>query len=281
MPAEQRPLVSVICISFNHERFVAEAIDSVLKQDYLYVELIVVDNGSNDSSQQIIEQKALQFGFKTMLHDQNLGHNKAFNLAFAQCKGTYVIDLSADDLLHPERISKQVSFFQKQNPLVGVIYHRALCIDEEGKALQEWQKGKPFYGQSGDLFGPLLMRTFIPTPTMMMKREVLEVLGGYDENLSFEDFDFWVRSSRSFHYAFQDECLSSWRQVASSHSRVQLSHGRSRMLQDVLQVLTWAKSQIQNPYEKRCFVKGCQYYFTQCLKNGDWDLAFRFLTYLV
>ncbi len=70
----------------------------------------------------------------------------------------------------------------------------------------------------GDVYRDMLTTYFIPGPTMMIRREVFAALGGYDESLSYEDFDFWVRSSRIYRYAFLNERLTSIRKLKSSMS---------------------------------------------------------------
>jgi hypothetical protein len=70
----------------------------------------------------------------------------------------------------------------------------------------------------GDVYSNLVSTYFIASPTMMVRREVLDRLGGYDENLSYEDFDFWVRSSRDYKYAFLNESLTQIRKVKQSMS---------------------------------------------------------------
>ena len=273
MPSKNNPLVSVICIGYRHGAFILKALESVHSQSYPNIEFIIVDNGSEDGSASIITNWAVDKEVITLMFHQNLGHCLAFNQALALAKGKYVVDLSGDDVLHKNRIERQVDFFETQSEEVGVIYHRAMRVDEAGKELTEWRKGGDFFGQSGDLFGPLLMRTFIATPTMMMRRSLLQQLNGYNEQLSFEDFDFWLRSSRICRYAFQNELLTFWRIHRASQSHAQLHSGKRRMLSDVAQVMNWAKSQLRNEAEEEAFRHGCAYYLRQAWLIRDSELV--------
>ena len=105
------PWVSVICTAYNHEDFIDEALQSVVSQDYPNVELIVIDNASTDAtagriSAFIAHHPTIQF----IQNRENLGLNRAFNQGLTRAGGRYVIDLSADDVLLPNRIRKQVCF---------------------------------------------------------------------------------------------------------------------------------------------------------------------------
>lgn len=212
------PLVSVICLSFNHKRFVKEAIHSVLHQSYSNIELIVVDDASTDGSKKVIEDLLKNTSVEFMSLDSNLGNTKAFNQGFSKAKGKYVIDLSGDDVLLPERVEKQVSFFERCEQKAGVIYSDAIYIDEHGTELAVHFSNRKLVPFSGDIYKKVISKYFISPPTMMMKREVLLELGGYDENLAYEDFDFWIRSSRNWEYQYQPEVLTKVRKANGSLS---------------------------------------------------------------
>src|SRR5690349_7222728 len=117
----ESPLVSVICLSYNHARFAEEAIQSVLSQTYSNVELIVVDDASNDNSVQIIEQQIRhRSDIKFLSLKKNLGHCKAFNQGYALAKGEYIIDLAADDVLLPNKIETGVKELEEAGDSYGV-----------------------------------------------------------------------------------------------------------------------------------------------------------------
>lgn len=211
--------MSVICLCYNQVRFVKEALDSVINQSYDAVELIVVDDASTDGSKEEIRdwlQNKSSIPFIDL--PDNLGSTKAFNQGLAQAKGKYIIDLAADDILLPNRIEKQVEFFESQFDEVGVIYSDATYINENSKALHNHFDNRQLIPFEGNVYERVVDTYFIPTPTMMIRKEVLDELNGYDENLAYEDFDFWVRSARNWKYAFQSEILTRVRKVLGSHS---------------------------------------------------------------
>ncbi len=225
------PWVSVICTAYNHQDFVEEAILSVLNQDYPNIELIVTDNASTDDTAGRIGALRDRFpAIQFIQNPHNVGLNRAFNQGLARAGGRYMIDLSADDVLLPDRIRKQVALFEELAGPYAVVFSNAAYIDVRGTRLRTHytvdnqgraQKVVP----SGNVFRNVLESYFICTPTMMMRRDVLLELGGYDEALAYEDFDFWVRSSRQYHYAYLDEVLTLKRNVPGSLSaRVLLPH---------------------------------------------------------
>lgn len=213
------PLVSVICLCYNQERFVKEAIESVWNQSYSNIELIIVDDCSTDGSKTTI--KSLISGRSAPFIDlkENAGNTTAFNLGLKISKGDYIIDLAADDVLHKSRIEKQVAFFQSCGEKVGVIYSDANIINEDGQIISTHYANKNLTPLSGNIYEKVICKYFISSPTMMVKRKVFEEIGGYDESLTYEDFDFWIRSSRIWEYAFQLEKLTSVRRHSDSLSK--------------------------------------------------------------
>ena len=213
-----QPLVSVICLCYNHERFVRESLESVLKQSYENIELIVVDDASTDGSVEVIRSVIGNRDVQFLSLKENVGNTKAFNRAFRQCSGKYIIDLAADDVFFPERISKQMGFFENCSDRVGVIYSDVAYIDEKGQSIENHFASGKYQAHVGDVYEHLIKEYFIPPPSMMIRRRVLDELNGYDESLAYEDFDFWIRSSRNWDYQFQPEVLTKVRKVSGSLS---------------------------------------------------------------
>lgn len=219
-----KPLVSVICLCYNHGAYVRQAVESVLVQSYPNVEIIVWDDGSSDNSPSVIRQLNAEYP-RLIIHlsESNEGNCRAFNRAFAETRGEYIIDFSADDLMHTERISRQVQKFSELDHTTGVVFTDATYIDESGAFIRhhfEHLIRRKLLNEipEGHVFRQLLSTYFIASPTMMMRRSVLDLLGGYDEQLSYEDFDLWVRSARVFKYSYLAERLTFIRKVRTSMS---------------------------------------------------------------
>jgi glycosyltransferase involved in cell wall biosynthesis len=216
---KENPLVTVIALCYNHERFVKEALQSVVNQTYRNIELIIVDDFSTDKSVEII-LKFIENNFtaKTNFNKSNLGNCSSFNQAFKIAKGKYIIDFSTDDVMLPERIEKQVSKFEECSEKTGVVYSNGIFINEKSRPLKGGQISNAEKMPEGDVYINFLKNTFLMPCTMMIRKSVLDEMGGYDESLAYEDLDFWVRSARTWEYAYIPEVLSYQRIVKGSHS---------------------------------------------------------------
>lgn len=218
------PTVTIVALCHNHTSFLREALDSILNQTYSPLEVWLVDDFSTDGSADFLREYAARNpAWHLLLLSENVGNCRAFNLAFHQSKGEFIIDFATDDVLLPERIARQVAIFQAAAPTVGMVFSNAELIGEKGQLLglhhrldnHGRQQPRP---ASGWVFAEVLRRYFISTPTMMMRRVCLEQLGGYDEALAYEDFDFWVRASREWQFTYLDEVTTRKRKHPRSMS---------------------------------------------------------------
>lgn len=229
------PLVTVICLCYNQARFVEESIQSILNQTYSNIQLIVVDNASTDNSVEIINQTIKdQNHIHFIRNETNLGNCKAFNIALNKAEGEYIIDLAADDILLSGRIEQGINTFQNNSDDYGVNFTDAEIIDEKGDHLRyHYQRNKSglldIEVPQGDLFKVLIKRYIICSPTIMVRSKVYKELSGYDETLAYEDFDFWIRSSRNWKYCFTNTVLVKKRNVKNSMSSKQYVKGSKQM----------------------------------------------------
>lgn len=296
MPA----LVSVICLCYNHEKFIEEALRSVLFQRYWPFEIIIVDDASQDKSWERIQkfiqeiegyQEAYQMGaaftlakdlrIECIQHTENKGNCASFNEAWKIAQGKYIIDFATDDVMLDTRLAQQVAHFESLPPEYGVIFSNALAIDEAGKALHyhfpmdAQGKSIPQVPQ-GDIYEAILKKYFIPTATMMIKNSVLQDLQGYDESLSYEDFDFWIRSARKYKYAYQDEVTTLRRLVKNSHAAQFYKRGNNPHLISTLKVCEKAWQLNQNEAENRALAQNIHYHQRQALYTDNFDLVGKF-----
>jgi glycosyltransferase involved in cell wall biosynthesis len=271
------PLVSVICLCFNQERFVRESIESVLNQSYPDIELIIVDDASTDSSAEIIHEIVRENpSVKFVPLKKNIGNCAAFNKGFGLSQGAYIIDLAADDILLRERIERGVEAFVKSGEPYGVNFSDAEWINETGAHLYNHSDRFPNDSvPQGDVYRELISRFFICSPTVMFKREVMELLGGYDETLMYEDFDFWIRSSRKFFYCYTPEVLVKKRKVARSLSTKQFSFF-SRHLLSTFRVCEKILSLNRNRDEQQALSKRIIYEFFLSARLFNFPVALKY-----
>lgn len=273
-----KPLVSIICLCYNHERFVREAIVSVLKQTYQPIEIIVVDDASTDNSVSVITTILSEFpNIQFLPLGENHGNCKAFNKGLAQAKGEFIVDLSTDDVLHPERVAQQVDYFSKYDSSYGVVFTDAVYIDESGNFMRrhfDYLIEKKLIRKipQGEVFADLLSTYFVASPTMMVRREVFDQLQGYDESLAYEDFDFWVRSSRHFKYIYLDKALTYIRKSARSLSTTWYVPGDTQLHSTYLVCLK-ALSLIRTESERCAFILRIRYEIRQSFLSENYNEA--------
>ena len=271
----KQPLVTVICLCHNQASYAAEAIQSVLMQDYPSIELIACDDASTDGSAAIIGELAEKHGFRNLLLTEQLGNCRAFNTALRLANGSYIIDLAADDLLLPGRLRVGVDALEAVGNNWGVHFCDAELIDAGGRSLgthfpRDREGRLAVEVPQGDIYREVLRRYFISPPTAMTRREVFDNLGGYDDTLAYEDFDFWVRSSRRYRYAFSDRVLVQRRVLPSSLSRRQLKF-RNPLTLSTAQVCEKALTLNRNSGENEALAERCRYELKWACLTENWQ----------
>jgi len=271
------PRVTVICLCHNQGRFVREAIQSVLGQTYSNIQLLVVDAASTDNSVKVISEcLAARPEIRFIALAENCGNCKAFNQALQQAEGEYIIDLAADDVLLPDRVRKGVMSLAQAGDPYGVNFCDADWISEEGGFKHRHSDRFPHNTiPEGDIYRDLIARFFICSPTMIFKRRVIESLGGYDESLSYEDFDFWIRSSRIFHYCYTPEVMVQKRIVEGSMSQKQFSI-RSPQLRSTFRVCEKIMALNKSVAEQKALARRLLYETRVCMQLMHFPLVLKY-----
>lgn len=270
------PLVSIICICYNHQQFVEKCINSVYTQTYNNFELIVCDDFSTDNSVEILNQLHQKFNFKLIINKSNIGNCKTFNKALAVANGKYVIDLAADDLILSNSLVKRIKHFENQNINTAFTYSDSIYIDENDQykfTFSELIKRNAF--PEGDIFKALFEGRFICPTTVIFKKSFLDQLGGYDDNLSYEDFDIWMRLARNFSVSFFNDVTFAKRVVAKSSSTKFYSTTNNVHLKSTLIICNKAlELALQN--EKSSVNKFVQYHFKLSYFTSNFEIAYKF-----
>ncbi len=218
------PLVSVLVASFNHERFVEQALDSVLGQSYRNLELIVVDDCSTDGSVDRIRRWIERTGQPTVLivNEENRGICAVLNQLFERSSGQFCVLLDTDDWMEPDRIRHHVNHFESIDPDVAVVFSDAAVCTEDGRpvgeSFLEQHLGDEPTPDGAAVFDRLLMGNFIPTSAVTLRRSAISDVGGYDESLFYDDYDMWLRLSHCFTFSYSEGILANYRVVSSSMS---------------------------------------------------------------
>jgi glycosyltransferase involved in cell wall biosynthesis len=209
------PIVSVVMAVYNTERFLAQAIDSILKQSFQDFELMIVDDGSTDRSLKIAQQYAAKDDRIQLITQPNQGIPKTRNVLLQAAKAELIAVMDSDDVAFPDRLKQQVEFLQRHPEIVCVGSFQD-WIDEAGRLL--FNHTEP---ESNDAIQPLLLggRTCISNPSAMMRRQALVQIGGYDESLpQVEDLDVFLKLGEIGQLANLPETLLQYRQHLRSIS---------------------------------------------------------------
>jgi glycosyltransferase involved in cell wall biosynthesis len=193
------PKISVIMPSYNHERFVVDAVKSVQRQTVSDWELIVVDDGSSDDSARLLNE-ICDPKVRVTLLDRNRGACFAMNAALDQAMGEYIAVLNSDDVAHPDRLAKQLAFIERY-PAALATFALPRFIDDDGNACTGGANDvfftAPHGGRAQWLRRFIDHANFLCHPTLFARRELYEKVGRYDNTLvQLPDFDMWVRTLR-------------------------------------------------------------------------------------
>jgi glycosyltransferase involved in cell wall biosynthesis len=271
------PLVSVICLSYNHEAYVVEALNSVINQTYPNVELLIADDCSTDNSVEMIQnwlENHPEVHF--LANEKNLGNTKTFNQLAKKAKGEFIIDLAADDILLPNCIENQIKTFQNSKyKNLGIVYGNLIEIDEKGNFISNYYTEED-HPESGNIYKMVIGRTTkICSVSSMIKKSVLEKLGYYDENLAYEDLDLWIRTSREYEFEYIPEILANKRVLShslSSHFLIEKNSRAKKLNTSTLQILIKAFQLNRTKDEHKALLERIRFEMYKFIKARNFNL---------
>jgi glycosyltransferase involved in cell wall biosynthesis len=219
------PTVSVVVTVYNGERFIGESLTAILSQTRPPEEVVVVDDGSTDDTPRELER----FGGDIRVISQvNGGHANALNRGFREARGDYCAKCDADDIWMPEKLRRQVS---------SLTAHREIDVAFGGARFFGLSEGPrapyPDAGllDRGDLLRSLYRANSICASSTLIRRDLYERLGPFDERLGAEDYDYWMRALRAGARFYHDpSLLVRFRQHESNVSADKLKMHRAELL---------------------------------------------------
>jgi glycosyltransferase involved in cell wall biosynthesis len=221
--------VSAILPAFNCSSFLAAAIDSALGQQGMDVEVVVVDDGSNDDTPAVM---ASYRGRIIALRQANRGPSAARNAGIAATRGEFVAFLDADDTWEPGKTLTQVAYLER-HPACGLVFCDVFRMSQAGRRLAPIVGAHAPQIPVGKCLPELFLGNRVLIPGVMVRRSVLDLVGVFDESLrSAEDYDLWLRIAEVAEIGFLPEPLASWREREGQASRQ-----RDAMLRGELLVL--------------------------------------------
>ena len=258
------PLVSVIIPSYNHAAYIEQTINSVLRQTYSPIELIVIDDGSRDDSPQLLRRLAAEHGFRLELQT-NQGLSRTLNTGIALATGKYICTVGSDDILMLDKTEKQV-LFMEANPHIAVCGGNQLLIDGTGQLINKRQYFSPHRELNfDDLF--LGRKALIAASSAMMRRDVLEREGGYDPSIPLEDMYMWFKlTSHGYTIAGLNDVLIYYRKH-ESNSYKNVGYMVESMLKTFALYADHAQyAQVVNNYLTSMFLRAAKYDRTLALR---------------
>lgn len=253
--------VSVIIPTFNRAWTLKKALDSVLAQDYEGIEVLVVDDGSTDNTQDLL---ALYQDRIRILTQPNQGVSASRNLGIRHSRGEFIAFLDSDDAWEPHKITCQIDFFDK-NPQAMICQTQEIWIRNGLRV----NPGKKHQKPSGMIFKPSLHLCLVSPSAVMMRKELLDLKGGFNQAFPVcEDYDLWLRISADYPVYLIDRPGT----IKFGGHRDQLSafHSQDKYRIASLVQLIQAKGLDKEQEKEAAAVlkKKCRIYGNGCLKRG-------------
>ena len=222
------PQVSVIVPVYNREKYVGEAISSILAQSFTNFELLLIDDGSVDNSMEIMRSYK-DPRVRLVRNEQNLGIPKTRNKGLQLARGDYIAILDSDNIALPDRLAKQVAFLDhyQDYALVG---SGATLMDEKGHFLK---KTKERFVSSGEVKSHLLFRCWLHHSSVMARKAVLQIYGYREQFVVCSDFDLFARLARKYKIGHLPEPLVRLRVHPGSITREQVQLTKDKDLEIV------------------------------------------------
>jgi len=216
------PLLTVGVINYNQGHFIHTCLDSIRDQTFRNFELFIIDDLSTDNSVSYIKDyittNSLECNF--IVNKTNQGICKNLNYLLQIARGKYLTFIAADDWGDRNRFETMVTALEKAPDDVCTIYSDALLVDEKGESMHDsyLKHFRPDLKQppQGDVFQDLLSFNFIPAMAAVTRTHAIQSVGGFDENLKFEDFDLWLKLANQYRFLYSDESKCYYRILPNS-----------------------------------------------------------------
>lgn len=239
MCARTQPLVTAVIPVYNHEKYVAASITSLIDQTYEHIELIVINDGSKDASdREILALKAAcekRFVRFTYLSRPNRGLSATLNQALVMASGEFFTVMASDDIAFPGKIAKLVDALQSSDHTYAAAFgdalfidgeNRPLCLDVAGKETSPTsQRGYSSYlafrtaGLEGfdyrseqfGSFASLLGENYLPAMSNLVRTDLIREVGGWTNGNVSEDWELWRKLSKDYRFVYVDEPVAYYR----------------------------------------------------------------------
>lgn len=198
-------MISVVLPTYNRAYVLQRAIESIQKQSYYNLEIIVVDDGSTDNTRQVV-RKIPDTRIRYIQSPKNAGVSHARNLGIVAAKGDYIAFQDSDDVWRKDKLEKQMKCMQEKD--YGMVYSAFEREFQDGSVVYYPPKDMLLEKKQGDILESLLEKNLVSTQTMLVKREVFQEVGLFNEGMSnLEDYELAVRIAKKYSIGIVDEPL--------------------------------------------------------------------------
>ena len=240
----KQPLISVIMPCYNGEKFIGEAIESVINQTYKNWELIIVDDDSTDKSEEIVKQYLLDNRIQYIQHKKNKGIPSARNTGIKKSNGEFIALLDDDDMWIPSKLAIQLEEFQKSKDVFGLVFGNIRVINSGGCIIHEAESLKINLENLSkeDVIRNLFLYNFISSITAMFKSECITEVGGFNEEITWggDDYDLWLRLANRFKFAYINKVLGIKRVHNDNYSQTErMIKGEIQLINSIVKKYTF------------------------------------------
>jgi glycosyltransferase involved in cell wall biosynthesis len=198
---DKTPIISVILPTFNRAYLIEKSIESVLKQTFTNFELLIIDDGSTDDTETVV-QNINDPRIKYIKCIENKGASRARNIGIKNAQGEYIAFQDSDDEWYPNKLEMHMEAFKTASPDVGVVYTGLYQLTNDRKVYYP----KDHSLAEGDMLSEILNKGGIWTVSLCIKKECFDVIGAFDETLKcFEDWELGIRLAKEFKFIYIDK----------------------------------------------------------------------------
>lgn len=261
MNSQSEKLVSICIPAYNHEGYIEETINSIINQTYENIELIIINDGSTDNTDDkiIALSEICKKRFKRFLYikRENKGLLKTMKEFESLINGDYFSFVASDDFFHKTKTEKQVEILNN-NLDFGMCYCNMVGIDKDSKVFKHFKTKK---NKHGEVFDYLISGNFIPACSVMIRTEVFNDVGGFDLGFKFEDYPLWLKISHKYKIYYLNEELLFYRLHEGN-----MSKNLSFMIEEHNKVLlSWSNEPAYKKYIKKYYFR----WFVNLAKSDD------------
>lgn len=244
MDCKKNIKVTIGLLVYNHEKYIDDALQGLLCQEGEDIQLIILDDASTDGSVNIIQGKSevLERNFakvEYIYHNNNTGNiSKNCNEIIIRAKGDLIWIIAGDDIMLDGAVKHMRRVLEREKEC-SVAYGNMIRISDNYKYRDDYGSSKKIIidqecGIQSNLFRRLMMQCEIPAPAVMMRRELFERYGLHDENILFEDYEYWLRLSRTEKFYFEDYPTVLYRQSINSVSTSRNGDYNKKMMRRIM-----------------------------------------------